>query len=173
MAIKLLKSDHYSVVSTKQVLLKSSTTFSVGQAVAWDNLNGCVTNAVDTLNDGIVYGVIVGIVDSQGNPILDSNGKEVTSVTTPANNSTYYAKVILSTPELVWEIDVNATLGTTAGSNKPGVRFNLADAGTVDESSVQVSQGVGIVFSEGPAQASDGTISTNKIQGRFIGGILT
>jgi hypothetical protein len=171
MAIKLLKSDHYSVVSTKQVLLAPSTTFSVGQAVAWSGLNGYVTNAVATLNNGVVYGVIVGIVDSQGNPILDSNGKEVTSVTTPASNSTYYAKVILVTPELVWEMDVNATLGTTTGSDKSGVRFNLADAGTVNESTV--SGTTGIVLSEGPAQASDGTISTNKIQGRFIGGILT
>jgi len=170
MAIKLLKSDHYSVVSTKQVLLAPSTTFSVGEAVAWDGLNGYVTNDVSVLNNGNVYGVIDGFVDSQGNPLLDSNGKELTSVTTPASNTTYYTKVVLVTPELVWEMDVNDTLGTTTGSDKPGARFNLADAGTVGESTV--SGTAGIVLSEGPAQASDGTTSTNKIQGRFIGGIL-
>jgi len=171
MAFKLLKADHYSVVSTVHVLLKSSTTFNVGDAVAWDGVNGWVTNDTTTLNAGMVFGVIDGFVDAQGNPLTDSQGKPLTSVTTPASNTTYYAKVILAFPELVWEIDVNATLGTTTGSNKPGTRFNLANAGTVAENSA--SGTAGIILSEGPAQAADGSVSTNKIKGRIIGTILT
>jgi hypothetical protein len=169
-----LKSEDQQVVELQQFLLDSSITVYVGDAVAFSTSTaGVVTNAPSAVaGTGYVVGVVAAIVDKDGNPFVSSSGAELTSVVTPASNTTYYVKVIPAYPEFTFVFDVNATLGTTTNSDKVGVEFNLADARTIAENSVILMGGTGYpkqVLSLGPAiDENTGAVSTNKIVGKFV-----
>lgn len=154
-------------------LLDSSKTFTVGQFVAFSSSTAGVLDNANVAVGGTRYvcGLLEAIVDKDGNPLVDSNGNSLTSVATPSSNSTYYGVIIPNFEEYTFEIEANAALGTTTGSNKPGVYFDLASATQVDEASVVLPGGTGApkqVISFGPAIEKDGSVSTNKIIAKFV-----
>lgn len=176
--IKFKKEDQ-PVVEIGPFLLDSSITVNVEDLVAFSgSTGGVVTNATASIaGTSYIVGVVEDIVDKDGNPFLASDGSPLKSVTTPASNTTYYVKLIPAYPEFEFVMDVNATLGTTANSDKVGVFFDFATASTVNESSVILTGGTGYpkqVLSLGPAiDEATGNVSTNKIVGRIIKSVWT
>jgi len=176
-----VKQQGYREFQLGPYLLGSSLTVSVGDAVAFSDsasTAGTLTNETTKVaGTGYVVGVVTQIVDKAGNPLLAPNGAELKSVTTPSGNTTYYAMIVPAMKGFLMEFDVNGTLGTTVGSNQPGGYFDLADAGTVSETSYVPSGALGSpkqVYSLGPAvNPSTGAASTNKIIGFFTKSVQT
>ena len=170
-----VKQQGYREFQLGPYLLGSSLTVNVGDAVAFSDAAataGTLTNdTAKVAGTAYVVGVVTQIVDKDGNPFLASDGTELKSVTTGASNTTYYAMIVPSMKGFLMEFDVNATLGTTTGSNKPGGYFNLADARTIAENSYVAAGAAGSpkqVFSLGPViDPVTGAVSTNKILGFF------
>ena len=171
----LLKGVEKSTVVAKgPFLLDNNITVNTNELIGFTGTAGVVNNAIAVIqSDKQLIGVVDSIVDAQGNPILGSQQKTITRITTPSNNTTakiYYVIVIPVYPELMWEADVDADLGTTAGSDRPGY-FSLANAGTVSESSfVLPNSGSApkMLFSLGPAiDSSTGQPSRRKVLVHF------
>ena len=170
-----VKQQGYREFQLGPYLLGSSLTVNVGDAVAFSDsasTAGTLTNATAKVaGTAYVVGVVTKIVDKDGNPLLASDGTELKSVTTSASNTTYYAMIVPAMKGFLMEFDVNATLGTTTGSNKPGGYFDLADAGKIAEDSYVASGATGSpkqVYSLGPSvDPTTGAVSTNKIIGFF------
>jgi len=160
---------------TQRVLLGNSLTVKVGDAVTTTLASGIVyaTNATaNVAGDKALLGVVVGFSKKNGeiyptygqDPSLTPN--QVTTASDNTTNAQIYAVVIPFTSEMELEMDLDATAGTTSGSNQPFVYFNLADARTVSESSVISSDSASAplqVFSLGLKEGS-----TKKIKGKVV-----
>jgi hypothetical protein len=115
----------------EMLLLKESTTFTVGQAVR-SYVTGAVEGAAAALP---VLGVLVGIVDSKGTPFRAGNivpgtafTNELLTVTTAGGNATYYGLVDISA-DTVYSAAVNGTVGTTVDSELRGAKIDIDSAG--------------------------------------------
>jgi len=116
----------------EMILLKSEVTFSVGQAVR-SYVAGVVEHSVAATP---VLGILVGIVDSKGNPIRPGSivagtafDNTVTTVTTGAGNTTYYGLVEIGT-DTIFSVAVNGTIGTTVDSELRGCKIDIDSANT-------------------------------------------
>jgi hypothetical protein len=169
-----LKIEDRQVVLFGPYLLASSKTFTVGEFVAFSTSTaGVLDNATATVSGtSWVAGKLEAIVDKDGNPMVDANGKNITSIATGSSNTTYYGLIIPAFPEYTFEVPANAALGTTTGSNKAGVFFNLASSTQIDESSVVLPAGTGApkqLISLGPARDnSTGALSTTNLLVKFV-----
>jgi len=166
---------------TQLVLLGNSLTVKVGDAVTTTlSTSGVVyaTNATANVAGGkYLLGVVVGFAKKNGE-VYPTYGQDPSltpnQVTTAADNTTnaqIYAVVVPFTSEMELEMDLNAAAGTTSGSDQPFVYFDLADARTVDESSVISSDNA-----SAPLQVlSLGLISgsTAKIRGKVVKALYT
>jgi hypothetical protein len=129
----------------EKILLTSSLTFTVGQAVE-TYTTGIVLTAVAVKH---LLGVIVSICDKDGLPFKSTNpvagtasGTDLRSVTTGAANTTYYAMVDIS-KDTVYSADVTGTVGTTVDSELRGCHMDVAAGGlTLTESTGTRTQGV-------------------------------
>lgn len=136
--------DMYST-QTAHALLDDGLTVKVGDVITPLSTPGetnIVTNDDSAVTgDKYVLGVVVGFCKENGEVI----GTGINPANTPAqlttpidniDNAKYHAVYIPITAEMEFEGELNAAAGTTTGSDKPYVYFNLADAGTIDESTV-------------------------------------
>jgi len=170
-----VKQQGYREFQLGPYLLDSSITVYVNDAVAFSDSTttaGTLTNdTTKVAGTSYVVGTVTQIVNKDGNPFLASDGTELKSVTTPSSNTTYYAMIVPAMKGLLMEFDVDATLGTTTGSDKPGGYFDLVDARTISESSYVAAGATDSpkqVFSLGPSiDPTTGAASTNKIIGFF------
>lgn len=116
----------------QKVLLGVSQTFEVGDVVE------IYQNGVATLATAAqpIAGVIKSICDINGLPIptatrtagsVDTSG--ITSVTTGATNTTYYAMVEVD-EDTIFSAPVSGTLGTTTDSDLPGGKIDVDSANT-------------------------------------------
>lgn len=118
-------------------VLADSLTFIVGEGMkSYGQTDGSATHATAAVS---VLGVLVGIVDKYGIPIVASAitagtaaDIALTTVTTGASNvtnSTYWG-LIDTSRNTVYTTTVSGTLGTTAQSNKRGCRIDIDSANT-------------------------------------------
>lgn len=169
-----IKEQHQEVVLLGPYLLESSKTFNVGDFVAFSDANAGRLDNTSSKVAGTVYvaGLLQAIVDKDGNPFLGTDGGSLRTVTTSSSNTTYYGMIIPTFNEYTFEVDSNATLGTTPNSDKAGVYFDLVSATQVAESSVVLPGGTGApkqVLSLGPAiNPTTGTQATNKVLVKFV-----
>lgn len=129
---------------TAHALLDNQLTVKVGDVIIplSNGSTNIVTNDTSVVTgDKYVLGVVVGFCKENGEVI----GTGINPANTPAqlttpsdntDNAKYHAVYIPITAEMEFEGELDATAGTTTGSDKPYVYFNLVDAGTIDESSV-------------------------------------
>ena len=134
---------------TKLVLLYNSLTFKVGDVVALDNTGSALylsyaTNATGAVaGNYLVYGVLQGFAKADGS-IYPAQGQDPINtpnqVTTAVTNTTVeliYGVVLPIKASMTFIADLDAAAGTThISSSQPYVYFDLADARTLDESSV-------------------------------------
>jgi len=136
--------DMYST-QTAHALLDDGLTVKVGDVIIPLSTAGStniVTNDTDAVTgDKYVLGVVVGFCKENGEVI----GIGINPANTPAQlttaddnttNAKYHAVYIPITAEMEFEGELDAAAGTTTGSDKSYVYFNLVDAGKIDESSV-------------------------------------
>jgi len=129
----------------EKVLLADSTEFTIGDAVKVDGTNGV---AILWGLGGAGLGILVGFVKADGSPVTDDGASAdfVATYTTPASN-TVYGLVDASLTSL-WSVELDATAGTTTGTDKYGVNIDcLAASDQLDESSVL--SGTASFFSHG------------------------
>jgi len=162
----------FRLEETKRYLINNSLTVKVGDAViplTSASTANIVTNASVAGSTQPLLGVVVGFSGANGevvgqgqNPSLTPNQYTTLSTNTTgtlaAGTGGVYAVIIpFKKADEVFIIDVNATLGTTSGSNMPNVYFNLlsGSANTLDETSVKVYSDASApyqVYSLGPVQ---------------------
>jgi hypothetical protein len=160
---------------TQRVLLGNSLTVKVGDAVTTTIASGVVfaTNATaNVAGDKYLLGVVVGFSKKNGE-VYPTSGQDTSltpnQVTTASDNLTnakIHAVVVPFTSEMELEMDLDATAGTTTGSNQPFVYFNFANARTVSESSVIASDNASAplqILSLGLIEGSN-----TKIRGRVV-----
>jgi len=127
-------SSRYLVGDATNHVLAASTAFTVGDAVAYGNTDG----VLDLAGAGNpVYGIIVGFKNGDGTPVTSNGaGGDFTDTYTTAASNSVYAIVDVS-KESLYSVTADATLGTTTGSDKPGVNLDvLAASDQLDESTV-------------------------------------
>jgi hypothetical protein len=165
-----LLSDTYNV-QTKRALLQDSLTFKVGDVVipvSGATTDNIITNTSATVGDVYNLGVLIGFSKVNGEVISQGQDPLYTpnQLTTGATNVSaihYYGVYIPIHEEQEWLADLDAVSGTTSGSNLPYCWFNLADARTIDESSIVAAGGTkGQFLSLGVSPES-----TSKIIGKF------
>jgi len=135
----------------KNFLLADSTAFTLGDAVKSDGTTGTL---ILWGAGGAGLGPITAFQKADGSPVTDngSSAAFTNTYTTPASN-TVVAVVDVSTNSL-YSIDADATLGTTAGSNKFGVNMDLlAASDQLDESTAAAT--TASFYSFGPDTAVD------------------
>jgi len=126
-------------------LLADSTTFTVGDAVKWDGTTGTL---ILWGAGGAGAGIIKQFVKANGAPVTDDgNGSDyVDTYLTPASN-TVRAIIDVSKTSL-YSVAADAALGTTTGSDQPGVNLDLVAASDqLDESTVQAAGTTASFFS--------------------------
>ena len=131
-------------------LLADSSTWSVGEAVS---LSGdALTVAVFSGAGGSVCGVITAFVTADGSPVTDNgaSGDFVGDYTTPASN-TVRALIDISRSSL-YSVTLDATAGTTAGSDMRGYFIDhLAGGLQLDESTAHTSTSSSwVIFDQDP-----------------------
>ena len=119
-------------LNTAFVLLGNSQTFAVGDVVK-SYTNGVADNGAAALP---ILGIIQSIVGANGQPVVQgdptagsTNTSDVSSVTTGAANTTYYAYVNTSKSD-IYSAEVNGTIGTTVNSDKRGAQIDVDSANT-------------------------------------------
>lgn len=136
---------NFRVSETIRVLMTNSVTVKVGDAVTPLSVAGTtniVTNATGaTAGAYYLLGAVNGFSKEDGSIISYGNDPLNTPayVTTASDNTTvakYYAVVIPFDAAQQWQLDVDAAVGTTTGSDDPYMYLNLADCRTGDESTV-------------------------------------
>ena len=140
-------------------VIKNGETLKVGSMV---KLDGVISGA--GAGDAI-YGTVVGFVSKDGLPIqTDGVGGDFRGeFTAKSDNETVdeVSAVVDIALDKLYVMGADATLGTTAGSDLAGKAFDLADADTIDESTV----GTGTqVLSHGKFDDSHLIISIKKSQ---------
>jgi hypothetical protein len=119
-----------------KVELTASTKFTIGEAIKINSTNGV---AVLWGAGGSGWGILTGFVDKDGSPVTNDGlgGKMSNAYTTPASGNTVLGVVDVSKTSR-YSVTLDDTKGTTTGSDKKGVNFDLiADSDQLDESSVQ------------------------------------
>lgn len=130
-----------------RVLLADSTEFTVGDALKYDGTNGV---AILWGAGGAGAGILHSFVKADGSPVTDNGaGSDYSDTyTTPASNTVY--GVIDVSKTSVYSVTLDATAGTTTGSNKAGVNLDLVAASDqLDENSVQAAGTTASFFSWG------------------------
>jgi len=116
-------------------LLADSTAFSVGEAVKFNGVTGTL---VVWGAGGAGAGILTGFVKANGGPVTDNGagGDFAGTYTTPASNTVL--GVIDVSKTSLYSVPLDATAGTTTGSNKAGVNFDcVAGSDEIDENTVQ------------------------------------
>lgn len=136
MAFNYVGSLNGSGRKLEKVLLTDSIAAVVGDCVQNDATAGTCSLAAAGTD---IAGVIVGFCDKYGVPAINTTVTAGTAssgaVTSVASTSTNYALIDVN-PFSLYSAELDATVGTTTGSDKRGVWHLLADANTIDESAV-------------------------------------
>jgi hypothetical protein len=139
-----LRQDVYGV-QTRSAVLNNSLTVKIGDVIAPLASGSAVTNATATVA-GDVYdlGVVVGFTTKTGGVISTGNDPANTpsQLITASDNLTvdmYRAVYVPLSPEMEFSATLDAVAGTTTDSDDAFVWFNLADARTLDESTILVA----------------------------------
>lgn len=116
-------------------LLADSITFAIGQAIAGvAGTFGTVTNASLNGSNAVILGVITGFTDAYGQVL--GNGDKTSLASGSAQG--FYAQYIPANSQNEFYAPLSAASGTTTGSDKPLVYFDLAStADQLNEASVQ------------------------------------
>ena len=150
-----------------------SITVAVGDAVISDYANN--TNKVDLATaSSSILGINAGICDKYGNPQITTTvsagtaaSTNVTSKATGTDGATYI--LIDINQKSLYSASLDATVGTTTGSNKRGCWFILADANDIDESSIisafnpQTTDNLVQFYSHGLDPRDSGRIIVNQV----------
>lgn len=118
------------------VKLTASTKFTIGEAI---KLNDKTELAVLWGAGGSGWGILTGFVKTNGAPITNDGlgGKMTNAYTTPASGNVVLGVVDVSKTSR-YSVTLDAAKGTTGGSDKKGVNFDLiAGSDQIDESSVE------------------------------------
>lgn len=173
MAFKLKSVDVYPVPIKGPYKLANSITVKVGELIAVSS-GGVVTNTTASVKTAKqLIGVAHGFTDVNGNPLVDSQGKALTQVSTGTSGDKYVV-VIPAYSHFVFEADVNDNLGTTSGSTNQGY-FDAADAGTIDESTyVDPTSGSApkMFYSHGQAKDETGQPQARKVLVQIVQSIF-
>jgi hypothetical protein len=149
------------------VILDNSQTVSVGSYISPNGTASSSKFAVAGNGSTPALGVVSAIVYPDKNVVRDATGKPVETITTASNNTTVAKIGVLYIPakyDILYEADVNATLGTTTGSDGVG-ELAGANADVLAENSYIVVGGTGspkLFVSYG--KSGD---SSTKVVGRF------
>ncbi|MEM5785008.1 MAG: hypothetical protein QW469_00515 [Candidatus Aenigmatarchaeota archaeon] len=134
--------DMYST-QTARAIIDDGLTVKVGDVIIPLSTAGSTDIITNEGVDGDVYplGVVIGFSTYEGGVIGSGTNPNTTpaELIVPDDNTTgakYCAVYIPITAEMEFEADLDRPAGTTTGSDKPYVYFNLADSQTIDESSV-------------------------------------
>ena len=179
MAVKPI--SPYGMDETRNLLLKDSLTFKVGDLVfasgsgASTYLTVMSNATTGTAGSYYIYGIVTGFRDKLGN-IYPSTGQDPTNtpnqVTTGATNvsTVKLQAVVLPIKESEeYEVDLDDTAGTTSYSDQPLVWFNFADCRTLDESTaIAANDGSSPLqfFSLGTIK-DPSTSTVTKVRGKF------
>lgn len=133
-------------VSTQHLrfaVLANGASVAVGDLVVPDATNTKRVVKATSTNGSKVLGVVVGIATSKENLVVDSTGKPVESITAANPNSTNVGVLYIPAHlNIEYEADVDADLGTTAGSDGVGY-FALNASGSLAENSYVKYDGTG------------------------------
>lgn len=140
--------------------LADSTTFTLGDAVKFDGLNGVL---ILWGAGGSGAGVIEAFQKADGSPVTDDGASGDFSDTFLTGASNTVEAVIDVNRESVYSVTADAVLATTAGSDKAGVNFDLVAASDeLDESTVLAAGTTASFVSLGvdndPAAADDSVL---------------
>ncbi len=136
----------FLTTQTQHALLNNSLTVKVGDVIIPLSTAGSthiVTNdTTAVVGNKYPLGVVIGFCDEQGRVIGQGQNPANTpnQLATAVDNTTadkYHAVFYPLTEDMELEGELDNDAGTTTGSDKPYVYFNLKDAGTIDESSVK------------------------------------
>lgn len=142
MAFKF-RQDVYSL-SSKRDLLANSLTFKVGDVIVPTGSANTISNLTSLVaGDRYPIGVLIGFTKANGEVITTGQDPANTpnQLTTAADNTTvakYYGEYYPITAEMEFSALLSATAGTTTNSDAKFTWFNLSDARTIDETSVQI-----------------------------------
>jgi hypothetical protein len=127
------------------IVLGNSETVSVGSYISPNGTAADSKFAVAGDGQRPALGVVTAIVYPDKNIVRDATGKPVETIVTASNNTTVAKIGVLYIPakyDMLYEADVNATLGTTVGSDGVG-EFDGDGNDALDESSYIVVGGSG------------------------------
>ena len=153
--------------ATVSVVIDNSDDVQIGDAVKC--LNGNLEKLAATSSQS-VFGVIVDIVDKNGNSVFGSIAELGTAslsstnplsgtVTVASNNETVdliAAKVVVD-KNARFSVDVTGTVNTTVSSTKPGAYLNCDDENSVDETTATRTAGTARQFYSWGADPNDTT----------------
>jgi hypothetical protein len=132
----------------RTMLLADSTEFTVGDALKWSGVLGYGVLVGATY---AVAGIITGFVKATGSPVTDDGASGVYKGTYTTGSSNTVKAIIDVSYTSLWSVALDATIATTAGSDKEGVNFDVVAASDqLDESSVQAAGTTAQFVSFGP-----------------------
>ena len=149
-------------------IIANSQTIAVGDAVQLSS--GFVIPATGT---GSIYGIVTEIVTGDGTPVITDGtvGAELgtyrSEFTVAADNQTnaQVAVKLNVSKEIVYSAPLDATSGTTVGSDLKGTRFDLVNENTIDESDVTGTQ----FFSHGVDPEDSSRVLVNILDSAVYG----
>lgn len=131
--------------------LADSTAFTVGMAV---NLASGVL--AECSGDELCLGIIVSIHKADGTPVTDNGaGADYAGTYTTTTSNTIQATVDMSI-DSIYSVVADGTIGTTNGSNLPGINIDAASGGlTLSETSAVAVATTATFFSYGEDTSFD------------------
>lgn len=154
----------------RSFVLDNGITVNLGDLVSFSTqVAGVVSNDNADVVGKRVLGILVGVVKRNGEVV---SGIEYPFTTPSTNTSTeqYQAQVLMLHQGDVVEGNFDADLGTTDGSDKPGVYFDLVDAGRVAENSAALPEATGTpkqFLSLGKTDTRKALLKVVKVIGEF------
>lgn len=137
--------------------IADSKTIAVGDAV---KLTGDAVTCELAGAGGSALGIVAAIQKADGSPVTDNGaGGDFTGTYTTAASNTVEAVVDISR-QSVYTVTADATLGTTAGSDMIGYKFDaLAASNQLDESTATTVSATFVSLGQDP----DGTAPSNSV----------
>lgn len=138
--MSLLRKEQYGPSILREVIIDNSDTITIGDAVKTRNGNLEVASA-----DGAFSGVVVDLVDKNGNSVFGSlavlgsatvsgqPGSGYVAVASDNETVDLIAARIEMSPYVIYSATVEGTIGTTNSSDKIGGWVDMNDEDSVDE----------------------------------------
>ena len=151
-------------------ILRASTEFTLGDWVTvTESTSGSYVDPAVTADTHNVYGLLVAFVDKDGLAYKTRTSGFDGTYTEAATGDTYtpasdnltdkkVAGIVIPAVGMIFEATLDAAKGTTAGSDKVGINFDIlsTDSTLLDESSVSATKAM---FLSVPGVASDNPTS--------------